>query len=161
MRKLEMLGELMFELDSLTASSEMILSRRHRVPPLDGLLLEAFCLHFRIVWDFFNPPARKKVKTDVDARDYVADWVPIDPPRRPAEIRKWLNVMLAHLTEHRADPDYKVGEISMDDISRMTEHIQHLFLKFYEQLDDAQKKSLVNPLKRKFKGYRSLLGDFL
>lgn len=46
-------GELMYESDSLYVSTEMILSRRVRESPLDGLLLEACLLHFRVVWDVF------------------------------------------------------------------------------------------------------------
>ena len=53
MAKGAILGELMYEIDSLYVSTEMILSRRFREPPMDGLLLESCLLHFRGVWDFF------------------------------------------------------------------------------------------------------------
>ena len=46
-------AELMYEVDSLYVSTEMILSGRFLEFPLDGLLLEACLLHFRAVWDFF------------------------------------------------------------------------------------------------------------
>src|SRR5947209_4889300 len=112
-------GELMYEIDSLYASTEMILSRRFGQHPLDGLLLEACLLHFRVVWDFFY--GRKQETTDVVAADYVPTWTPCTPPPRLMKIRKWLNVMLAHLTTHRIDPVYKAGEITEADITMIRE----------------------------------------
>jgi len=81
--------------------------------PLDGLLLEACLLHFRVVWDFFYRP--KKKRTDVVVRDYIPGWTDVDPPARLRDIRekgRWLDVIIAHLTTHRVDPNYKVGEIT-------------------------------------------------
>lgn len=54
------LGELKYEIDSLYVSTEIILKGKYRVPPLDGLLLEACLVHFRIVWDFFYSPSKRK-----------------------------------------------------------------------------------------------------
>src|SRR5436190_10499400 len=99
MTQTPILGELKYEIDSLYVSADMILSRRFREVPLDGLLLEACLLHFRVVWDFFYRP--KKERTDVVVRDYAPAWRDIAPPARLRDIRKWLNVMLAHLTTHR------------------------------------------------------------
>jgi hypothetical protein len=50
--------ELMYELDSLYVSTEIILSRQFREVPIDGLLLEACLLHFRVVWEFSTDPKR-------------------------------------------------------------------------------------------------------
>lgn len=69
MKRSPLAGELMYEVDSLFVSTEMILSHEFRQPPLDGLLLEACLLHFRVVWDFFY--YSKKKKTHVVVRDYV------------------------------------------------------------------------------------------
>ena len=63
-------GEVMFEIDSLYVSTKMILSRRFREHPLDGLLLEACLLHFRMVWDFFYRLPKKK-PSDVESSDIV------------------------------------------------------------------------------------------
>jgi hypothetical protein len=148
-------GELMYELDSLYVSTEMILSRRFRNPPLDGLLLEACLLHFRVVWDFFYRPKRET--TDVVIRDYVATWTDTDPPSRLRDIRKWLNVMLAHLTTNRVDPDYKAGEITEEDIKLIREHTKALFATFLNgPLTKDQRNALVNPLAGKFAGYETL-----
>ncbi len=54
-------AELMFEVDSLYVSTEMILSGKFREFPLDGLLLEACLLHFRIIWDFFYGTKKKRM----------------------------------------------------------------------------------------------------
>jgi len=148
-------GELMHEIDSLYVSTEMILSRRFREPPLDGLLLEACLLHFRVVWDFFYRPREKK--TDVVVRDYVPTWTAIVPPARLKEIRKGLNVMLAHLTTHRIDPNYKAGEITEDDIRLIREHTKTLFATFVKvPLTKDQRDALVNPLADKFTRYETL-----
>ena len=71
-------GEVMFEIDSLYVSTEMILSRRFREHPLDGLLLEACLLHFRVVWDFFYRLPKKKPSdvesSDIVVQDYAPTW---------------------------------------------------------------------------------------
>jgi hypothetical protein len=110
MKRSPLAGELMYEVDSLFVSTEMILSHEFRQPPLDGLLLEACLLHFRVVWDFFY--YAKKKKTDVVVRDYIQRWKDIEAPVRLKAIRNWLNAMLAHLTTHRVDPTHKAGEIT-------------------------------------------------
>jgi hypothetical protein len=149
------LGELRYEIDSLYVSTEMILSRRFREPPLDGLLLEACLLHFRVVWDFFYRP--KKTKTDVVVRDYIPTWTDIDPPSRLKEIRRWLNAMLAHLTAHRVDPNYKAGEITEKDIMLIREHTKTLFAAFGTvALTKDQLDAFVNPLAAKFGRYETL-----
>jgi hypothetical protein len=141
MTKPSILGELMYEIDSLYVSTEMILSRRFREFPLDGLLLEASLLHFRVVWDFFNRPKGKK--TDVVVRDYVPTWTAIDPPARLQKIRQWLNVMLAHLTIHRVEPDYKAGEITEGDVRLIREYAKTLFTVFVKSLPKGQANALV------------------
>ena len=148
------LGELMYELDSLYVSTEMILSRRFREPPLDGLLLEACLLHFRVIWDFFYRPKEKN--TDVVVRDYVPTWAATEPPARLKEIRRWLNVMLAHLTTHRVDPDCKAGEIAEADIRLIREHTETLFAAFVDLLTKDQHDALINPLVGKFTQYKTL-----
>src|SRR5436190_18261932 len=114
MTQTPILGELKYEIDSLYVSADMILSRRFREVPLDGLLLEACLLHFRVIWDFFYRP--KHENTDIVVQDYVPAWTARQPPADLLRIRRWLNVMLAHLTVHRAQPVYKKGEITMVNI---------------------------------------------
>jgi hypothetical protein len=154
MTQIRAVGELMYEVDSLYVSTEMILSRRFREPPLDALMLEACLLHFRVVWDFFYRAGEKK--TDVVVRDYVPTWTGIDPPTRLREIRRWLNAMLAHLTTHRVDPVYKAGEITEEDVRLIREHTKLLFSVFVEALTKDQRAGLVNPLAHKFERYTTL-----
>ena len=146
----------MYEIDSLYVSTEMILSRRFREVPLDGLLLEACLLHFRVVWDFFY--GQKQKPTDVVVTDYIPKWTEMPPPARLKDIRKWLNVMLAHLTTHRVDPAYKAGEITEDDVKLIREHTKTLFDAFINApLTKEDRDSLVNPLARKFSKYAGIL----
>ena len=146
----------MYEIDSLYASTEIILSRRFREAPLDGLLLEACLLHFRVVWDFFY--RQKHKPTDVVVTDYLPKWTEVPPPARLKDIRKWLNVMLAHLTTHRVDPAYTAGEITEDDVRLIREHAKILFDAFQKApLTQHDRESLVNPLARKFTKYMSIL----
>jgi hypothetical protein len=158
MKQIKLAGEVMFEIDSLYVSTEMTLSRRFREFPLDGLLLEACLLHFRVVWDFFYRP--KKKPSDVVVRDYVPGWTDIDPPPRLKDIRekgKWLDVMIAHLTTHRVDPNYKAGEITEGDIKLLRAHIKTLFDVFVSApLAIDQREALVNPLAHKFARYETL-----
>jgi hypothetical protein len=155
MTQIPIFGELMYEIDSLYVSTEMILSRRFREPPLDSLLLEACLLHFRVVWDFFYRP--KKDKTDVVVGGYVPTWTATDPPARLRTIRKRLNVMLAHLTTHRVDPDYKADETTEEDIRLIREHTKTLFAAFVKApLTKDQRDALVNPLADKFTRYETL-----
>jgi hypothetical protein len=146
--------ELMYEIDSLYVSTEMILGGRFREFPLDGLLLEACLLHFRIVWDFFY--GVKKQKTDIVINDFVPNWKRNTPPARLKDIRKWLNAMLAHLTTHRTRPAFKVGEITVEDVEKIREHTKTLFENFVAALSDDQRKALVNPLAHKFARYQTL-----
>ena len=140
--------ELMYELDSLYVSTEIIIGGKFREFPLDGLLLEACLLHFRVIWDFFYRP---KVKTtDIVVRDFVPQWSEVAPPPRLAAIRKWLNVMLAHLTTQRIDPALKAGEIRMTDVRQMREHTKTLFDAFVKVLSEDQREALVDPHARKF-----------
>jgi hypothetical protein len=146
--------ELMYEIDSLYVSTEMILSGRFREFPLDGLLLDACLLHFRVVWDFFYGAKRKD--TDIVVRDFVPNWTRDNPPARLKDIRKWLNVMLAHLTTQRTQPAFKIGEITVEDVKKIREHAKALFEEFAAALSDDQRKALVNPLARKFTRYETL-----
>lgn len=158
MPQVPILGELMYEVDSLYVSTEMILSKQFRKTPLDGFLLEACLLHFRVVWDFFY--RGKKWDTDVVVTDFLPTWSPPDAPPRLREIREWLNVMLAHLTSHRVDSDYKALQITMDDVRLIRSHTEALFGAFHgASLTQDQRSSLVNPLADKFRQYR-LLSDF-
>ena len=73
-------AELKFEIDSLYVSTAIILSRRFRPHPLDGLLLEACLLHLRIVWDFFHRAPKKA--TDIVATRFNPKWtLPTAPPQ--------------------------------------------------------------------------------
>ncbi len=157
MTRIPILDELMYEIDSLYVSTEMILSRRFREPPLDGLLLEACLLHFRVVWDFFY--GAKQYDTDVVVRDYVPNWAAIDQPVRLAEIRRWLNVMLAHLTTHRVDPSHKAGEITEEDIKLIRKHTETLYSAFaHDSTGNTgnERYELVNPHARKLAQYETL-----
>ena len=146
--------ELMYEVDSLYVSTEMILSGQFRDFPIDGLLLEACLLHFRVVWDFFYRP--KKEGSDVVVGDFIPTWNKGVPPTRLAVIRKWLNVMLAHLTTRRADPTFKIGEITMADINEIREHTRTMFDAFVKDLPEEGRRALVNPHARKFAQYQTL-----
>lgn len=147
--------ELMFEIDSLYVSTEIILGGRFREFPLDGLLLEVCLLHFRIVWDFFYLPPTKKL-TDIVVGSFIPKWTAPSAPARLAVIRKWLNVMVAHLTTHRTDPAYKIGEITEADVRLIRAHTRTLFEAFVKPLSEEQRKMLVNPLARKFTRYETL-----
>jgi hypothetical protein len=147
-------AELMYEVDSLYVSTEIILSGRFGEFPLDGLLQEACLLHFRIVWDFFYKPAVKT--TDITVRSFVPQWKGPAQPARLKAIREWLNVMLAHLTTRRTEPGYKAGEITATDIQSIREHTKALFGVFVTQFSDDQRKELINPLAHKFTQYETL-----
>jgi hypothetical protein len=147
--------ELAFELDSFYVATEMIMSRQFRTVPLDGLLLEACLLHFRVVWDFFYRPKHKA--NDVVIRDFIPQWADIPAPPRLQAIRKWLNVMLAHLSTDRTDPQLKAGEITMNDIEEMRAHIKTVFDAFSTGLTPQRRATLVNPHARKFAQYTTLV----
>jgi hypothetical protein len=156
--KLAVAGDLMFEIDSLYVSTEIILSHQFRQPPLDGLLLEVCLVHFRVVWDFFYPP-KKAFNTDVSVLDFIPKWDETAPPTQPARlkrIRDWVNVMVAHLTVHRVDPAYQAGEITSKDIEMIREHTRTLFTSFWAVLTAEQRKEFVNPLAKKFAAYDTL-----
>ena len=146
--------ELMFELDSLYVSTEIIISGKFKEFPLDGLLLEACLLHFRVIWDFFYKPKEKR--TDLVVRDFVPKWKGIAPPARLKAIRTWLNAMLAHLTTHRPNPAFKIGEVTMTDIKQIRDHTKALFDAFISDLTQEQRAALVNPHARKFLQYETL-----
>ena len=135
-------------------STEMILGGRFQEFPLDGLLLEACLLHFRVVWDFFY--GAKKAKTDVVVSDFVPKWKKNTPPARLKDIRKWLNVMLAHLTTHRREPAFKIGEITRADIELIRKHTKTVFEAFVTVLSEDQRKAMVNQLAHKFTRYETL-----
>jgi hypothetical protein len=144
----------MFELDSLYVSTEIILGCKFREFPLDGFLLEVCLLHFRIIWDFFYRPKYKP--SDIVVRDFIPQWREVAPPPRLTAIRKWLNVMLAHLTTERADPTFKIGEITMTDIEEIRKHTKFLFDTLVTELVPADRATLVNPHARKFAQYETL-----
>jgi transposase len=75
---------------------------------------------------------------------------------RLVEIRKELNVRLAHLTTHRVLPRYKRRPITTADIEQIREHTRRLFAAFHRALDDDHRAALVNPLARKFAAYEIL-----
>jgi hypothetical protein len=81
---------------------------------------------------------------------------PANPPARLKKIRSWLNVMLAHLTTHRVDPNYKAGEITEEDVTLIRDSTRDWFTSFWAALTEEQRKTLVNPLGRKFTGYELL-----
>src|SRR5215475_11850829 len=152
--KMAAAGDLMYEIDSLYVSTEMILTRQFREPPLDGLLLEACLLHFRVVWDFFY--RAEKEDTDVVVSNFIPTWKTTDPPPQLKRIRKWLNVMLAHLTTYRSQTAYRKGAITEDDIRLIRDHTKQLFEAFQQALTGDQRKALVNPLATKFAAYERL-----
>lgn len=152
-------AELKYEIDALYVSTEMILSGRFREYPLDSFLLETCLLHFRIVWDFFYSPGKKP--TDITAANFITNtnWTPPVAPARLKDIRsknKWIDVMLAHLTTHRSDPDYKMGEVMGADIQMIRDHTKTLFDAFVKCLTDSQRAELVNHLAHKFTQYETL-----
>ncbi|MGC2660086.1 MAG: hypothetical protein WA324_19170 [Bryobacteraceae bacterium] len=147
------LNELMFELDSLYVSTQIILGAKFRQPPFDGLLLEACLLHFRNVWDFFYAKGKD---TDVFVRDFIPMWRKKRQPPRLKAIRRWLDVMLAHLTTFRIDPSYKIGEVTNADIRLIRAHTKTLFDAFVAALPKDKRKELVNPLASKFAHYETL-----
>ena len=150
-------AELKYEIDALYVSTEMILSGRFREHPLDSFLLETCLLHFRIVWDFFYLPGKKP--TDITAATFISNWTAPVAPARLKDIRsknKWIDVMLAHLTTHRSDPDYKVGEVMGPDIQMIRDHTKTLFDAFVKCLTDNQRAELVNQLAHKFTQYETL-----
>jgi hypothetical protein len=147
--------ELAFELDSLYVGTEIILGRDFRMFPLDGFLLEVCLLHFRVVWDFFYRPKYKP--NDIVVRDFIPQWIDIAPPPRLEATRKWLNVMLAHLTTDRTDPTLKAGEITMADVKQIRQHTKTLFDAFTKGLTQQQRAALINPHARKFAEYETLV----
>ena len=64
--------------------------------------------------------------------------------------------MIAHLTTHRVDPNYKMGEITEEDVKLMRAHTKDLFTAFHSELTDERRKEFVNPLARKFVRYETL-----
>jgi len=148
-------SELAFELDSLYVITEIILGCKFRTFPFDGFLLEVCLLHFRVVWDFFYRPKYKP--NDIVVRDFISQWTDITPPPRLEAIRKWLNVMLAHLTTDRTDPTLKAGEITMTDIELVREHTKRMFDAFEKGLTLQQRAALVNPHAAKFSQYTMLV----
>lgn len=154
-----LLGELKYEIDSLYVSTEIIESGKYRQPPFDGLLLGVCLLHFRVVWDFFYG---RQQGSDLTVRTFLSDAAlrtrRPKQPKRLAEIRLWLNVMLAHLSSERIDPKRKAGEISMEDIGLIRSHTEALFLGFAKALSADQKAGLVNPHARKFQRFKTLAG---
>jgi hypothetical protein len=149
-------GVLMYELDALYASTEMILSCRFREPPLDSLLLEACLLHFRVVWDFFYPPKPQRFPSDIVVADYIPKWNHPKPPSALVKIRNRVDVMSAHLTSRRANPDHRKRDTTMDDINRIRAHTQALFAAFKKDLPEDQRAAFVNPLAWKFARYETL-----
>jgi hypothetical protein len=87
---------------------------------------------------------------------WVALTLTDDPPARLETIRKWLDVMLAHLTTCRTEPSYKIREITRKDIELIREHTKTLFGAFVQALTEDQRAALVNPLAHKFIGYETL-----
>jgi hypothetical protein len=149
-------GDLMYELNALYASTEMIHSGHLTDPALRGLLLEACLLHFRVVWDFFYLRESQRFPTDVVAEDYLPKWRPPKPPSVLVKIRKRVDVMVAHLTSKRANPDYRNMDTTMDDIVRIRVHTERLFNAFKTALPQAHHEWFVNPLARKFARYETL-----
>jgi hypothetical protein len=125
----------------------MVQSKDYKQPPLDGLLLEACLLHFRIVWDFFYG---SDVNDGLTMQAFLSnDALKLRRPKQPRrlrEIRQSLNVTLAHLNRKRIDPKFKVQEVHMVDIALIRKHTEDLFNGFVGALSAAQKAALVNRL---------------
>lgn len=64
--------------------------------------------------------------------------------------------MLAHLTTHRSDPAYKVGEVMETDIQMIREHTKTLFDGFVKCLSETERAEPVNQLAFKFIQYETL-----
>ena len=77
--------------------------------------------------------------------------------RRLSDIRKWLNVMLAHLSRSRIDAKKKAGQITRADVVLMREQTEALFKGFVGGLSETHKAAFVNPLARKFIHFTTLL----
>src|ERR1039457_5823492 len=151
------LGEFTYELDCFTASVDMILSGKYREHPLDSFLLEVCLLHFRVVWDFFY---KGKKGNNLTIRDFLPGGIPKKqkpkPPKKVLEIRESVNETVAHLSQRRATPAFKAGQINGADLPVMRAHIAALFAAFAPLLTQDQREALVNPLASKFKNYKTL-----
>jgi hypothetical protein len=152
------LGELKFEIDSFYGAHEIIRSGKRIDPPLDGLLLEAWLLHFRLVWDFFSGPWKKN---DLRVKDFVANGIPKkERPKQTAElraIRRALDETIAHLSRRRITTAFKKGQINFTDLPKMQNHVAKLFAVFAAQLNRDQRDALnTNPLASKFSAYKTL-----
>lgn len=147
-------GELMYEFDSLYASTEIVLSGRYRQPPLDGMLLEACLLHFRVIWGFFH--GRRLKPTDVMADDFIPGWTLSEKPDDLLRLRERLNTMLAHLTELRVEPAYKQNPVTQEDIASVRAFARKAFEEFHQSLDPNLRGSLANPLAAKFRDFESI-----
>jgi hypothetical protein len=152
------LGELKFEIDSFYVAAEIMLSGKRMDPPLDGLLLEACLLHFRLVWDFFYGPWKKN---DLKVKDFAPSGIPKkERPKQPAElraIRRALDETIAHLSCRRITPAFKKGQIKLADFPKMQDHVAKLFAAFAAQLTQDQRDALnANPLASKFSRYKTL-----
>ncbi len=152
------LGGLKFEIDSFYVAAEIIRSGKRIDPPLDGLLLEACLLHFRLVWDFFYGPWKKN---DLRVKDFVPNGIPKKKrPKQTAElraIRRALDETIAHLSRRRITPAFKKGQIKFTDLPKMQDHVAKLFAVFAAELTQDQRDTLnANPLASKFSTYRTL-----
>jgi hypothetical protein len=153
----KILAELKFEIDSFYVAVEIMRSGKRLEPPLDGLLLEACLLHFRLIWDFFYERPREN---DVGIKHFLPGGIPRkERPRQTAElraIRRSLDETIAHLSRRRITPTFKKGQVSFTDLPMMQDHIAKLFAAFASKLTPDQRAALVNPLAPKFRNYKTL-----
>jgi hypothetical protein len=153
----DLFAELKYEFDSLYVGAEIVQSPNYKQHPVDGLLYEACLLHFRVVWDFFYGGGKK---SDFTVREFLSnDALKRNRPKQPkrlAEIREYLDVMLAHLSRERIDPKRKTGEPHMVDFALIRKHTEDLFKGFVAELRPEQRKMLVNPLAHKFSKFKTL-----
>ena len=153
----KILGELKFEIDSFYVAAEIICSGKRLEPPLDGLLLEACLLHFRLIWDFFY---ERPQKNDIGVKHFLPGGIPRkERPKQTAElrtVRRALDETIAHLSRRRITPAFKKGQISFTDLPMMQGHVAKLFAAFTSKLTPDQCAALVNPLASKFKNYKTL-----
>jgi hypothetical protein len=150
----KLLGELKYEIDMLYVATEMALSLKYKERPFDSMIFEVVLLHFRVVWDFFyGGEASDFVVRDILTTDQLKSYRP-KQHQRLREIRRYVNVMLAHLSKERVDSDVKEKLPDADDFRLIRRHTEDLFKGFVAALNPNQKAAFHNPLAHKFTNFQ-------
>lgn len=157
MAQAKLLGELKYEIDMLYVATEMALSPKYKEHPLDSMIFEVVLLHFRVVWDFSYAGGED---TDFTVREVLTnDQLKSHRPKQPKrlkEIRDYVDVMLAHLSQERIDSNLKDQVPSREDFTLIRQHAEDLFKGFVAALTPEQKVAFKNPLARKFTDFQVL-----